>query len=218
MKSEIIFLGPPASGKGTQTERLSKELNIPHIDTGSLLRAEIAANTEDGIVAKKFIDNGQLVPAELAAKIIIKKIFSEESKNGYVLDGFPRSIEQANIMENALSEANIDTLKNRIVVNLVVDRNLLLDRIVNRRMCKECGKIYNLKSLMPKKEGFCDDCNSELYQRSDDNLEVAAKRFDTYYTQTAPLVDYYTQKGVLVNVNGNKTPDEIYQEILSVIQ
>ena len=218
IKSEMIFLGPPASGKGTQTEKLSKELNIPHIDTGSLLRAEIAANTEDGKIAKGFIDNGQLVPAELAAKIIIKKIFSEDAKNGYVLDGFPRSIEQAEIMEKALEEAGVANSSKRVVIKLVVDRESLLDRIVNRRMCKECGKIYNLKSLKPKREGFCDECNSELYQRSDDNAEVAAKRFDTYNTQTAPLVNYYSEKGLLVNVDGNKTPDEIYQEILSVIK
>lgn len=217
MKTEMIFLGPPASGKGTQTDRLSKELNLPHIDTGSLLRAEIAANTEDGKIAKGFIDKGQLVPAQLVAQIIIKKLFSEDAKNGYILDGFPRSIEQAEIMEKALEEANVDKSSKRIVIKMEVDRNLLLDRIVNRRMCKSCGKIYNLKSMLPKKVGVCDVCGGELYQRSDDNAEVASKRFDTYNTQTAPLVEYYMNKGLLVEVNANNTPDEIYQDILKVI-
>jgi len=218
MKTEMIFLGPPASGKGTQTDRLSKELNIPHIDTGSLLRAEIAANSEDGKIAKGFIDNGQLVPANLVAQIIIKKLFSDEAKNGYILDGFPRSLEQAEIMEQALENANVATSPKRIAILLDVDRDILLERIVNRRLCKKCGKIYNLKTLPPKEEGICDGCKSELYQRSDDTAEVAGKRFDTYNTQTEPLIEYYAKKGFLVKIDGNKTPDEIYQEILDVIK
>ena len=217
IKSEMIFLGAPASGKGTQTERLSKELNLPHIDTGSLLRAEIAANTEQGQIAKKFIDEGQLVPADLVAQIIIKKLFSEDAKNGYILDGFPRSIEQAEIMENALIKAGKDKSEKRIVIRMDVDKNSLLERIINRRMCKGCGKIYNLKTMAPKQENICDVCGKELYQRADDTEEVAAKRFDTYNTQTAPLVEYYKKKGLLVDVDANKTPEEVYQQILKVI-
>lgn len=217
MKSEMIFLGPPASGKGTQTERLARELNLPHIDTGSLLRAEIAAGTEEGIIAQSFMDKGNLVPAELVAKIIIKKIFSDEAKNGYILDGFPRSIEQAEIMEKALDEASKGDSPKRIVVKLLVDRESLMDRIVNRRMCKGCGKIYNLKTFPPKNEKLCDECGQELYQRTDDNEEVALQRFNTYNTQTAPLVDYYTNKGILVNVDANTSPDEVYKNILKVI-
>ena len=133
MRSKMIFLGPPASGKGTQTERLAKELNLPHIDTGKLLRAEIEANTEDGKIAKKFIDQGQLVPADLVAQMIIKKVFSPEAANGYILDGFPRSIEQAEILENALAQINADKSQERIVVLMDVDRELLLNRIINRR-------------------------------------------------------------------------------------
>ena len=218
IKSEMIFLGAPASGKGTQTDRLSAEFNIPHIDTGKLLRAEIAADSEEGRIAKGFMDNGQLVPADLVAKMIIKKLFSDEAKNGYILDGFPRSIEQAEIMEKALEEANKAKSDKRIVIKLDVDKNSLLDRIVNRRMCKNCGKIYNLKTLAPKVENICDDCGGELYQRSDDNEETAVKRFDTYNTQTAPLVDYYKNKGFLVTVDANKSPEEVYQEILSIIK
>ena len=218
IKSEMIFLGAPASGKGTQTDRLSKELNLPHIDTGSLLRAEIAANTEQGQIAKKFIDEGQLVPADLVAQIIIKKIFSDDAKNGYILDGFPRSIEQAEIMEKALVKAGKDKSAKRIVIRLDVDKNSLLDRIVNRRMCKGCGKIYNLKTMAPKQENICDECGAELYQRADDTEEVAAKRFDTYNTQTAPLVEYYQKKGLLVDVDANKAPDEVYKQILKVIE
>ena len=218
MKSEMIFLGPPASGKGTQTDRLSKELNLPHIDTGKLLRAEIAADSEEGKIAKGFMDQGQLVPADLVAQIIIKKIFSPEAKNGYILDGFPRSIEQAEILENALAKSGAANSDKRIVVKLVVDKNSLLDRIVNRRMCKKCNKIYNLKTMPPKKEGICDDCGGELYQRTDDNRETASKRFDTYNKETAPLSDYYEKKGLLVNVNADGNPDEVYKSILNAIK
>ena len=218
IKSKMIFLGPPASGKGTQTERLAKELNLPHIDTGKLLRAEIAANTADGQIAKKFIDQGQLVPAELVAQMIIKKVFSPEASNGYILDGFPRSIEQAEILENALKEVEKDKSPDRIVILLDVDRDLLLSRIINRRMCKECNKIYNLQTMPPKKEGVCDDCGQPLYQRDDDTEEVAVKRFDTYKVQTAPLIEYYTQKNLLVSVESNGTPQEVYQNILKVVK
>ena len=218
IKSEMIFLGPPASGKGTQTDRLSKELNLPHIDTGKLLRAEIAADSEEGRIAKGFMDQGQLVPADLVAQIIIKKIFSPEAKNGYILDGFPRSIEQAEILENALAKSGAANSDKRIVVKLVVDKNSLLDRIVNRRMCKKCNKIYNLKTMPPKKEGICDDCGGELYQRTDDNRETASKRFDTYNKETAPLSDYYEKKGLLVNVNADGNPDEVYKSILNAIK
>ena len=217
MKSEMIFLGPPASGKGTQTERLSKELGLPHIDTGSLLRAEIAAQTEEGKIIKDIIERGNLAPAHIVAKIIIKKLFSEEAKNGYILDGYPRSIEQAELMEKELEKAGASTSPKRVVVKLLVDRNSLMERIVNRRMCKKCGKIYNLKTLPPKDEHICDECGGELYQRKDDNEEVAMQRFMTYNNETAPLVDYYTKKGLLVTVDANKTPDEVYAEILKVI-
>ena len=217
MKSEMIFLGPPASGKGTQTERLSEELGLPHIDTGSLLRAEIAAQTEEGKLIKDIIEKGNLAPAPLVARIIIKKLFSEEAKNGYILDGYPRSIEQAELMEKELAKAGEANSPKRIVIKLLVDRNSLMERIVNRRMCKNCGKIYNLKTLPPKNENICDECGGELYQRKDDNEEVAMQRFTTYNNETAPLVDYYTEKGLLVTVDANKTPDEVYKEILKVI-
>ena len=217
IKSEMIFLGPPASGKGTQTERLSKELNLPHIDTGSLLRAEIAAQTEEGKIIKDIIERGNLAPADIVAKIIIKKLFSEDAKNGYILDGYPRSIEQAELMERELEKAGAENSPRRIVIKLLINRDSLMERIVNRRMCKNCGKIYNLKTLPPKKENICDDCGGELYQRKDDNEKVAMQRFMTYNNETAPLVDYYTKKGLLVTVDANKTPDEVYEEILKAI-
>ena len=217
IKTEMIFLGPPASGKGTQTDRLSRELNLPHIDTGKLLRAEIAADTEEGEIAKNFMDQGQLVPADLVAQIIIKKIFSPEAQKGYILDGFPRSIEQAEILENALAKAGVANSDKRIVVKLDVDRNSLLERIVNRRMCKKCNRIYNLKTMPPKKEGICDDCGGELYQRTDDNEETASKRFDTYNKETAPLVAYYQKKGLLVSVNADGNPEDVYKAIITAI-
>jgi len=217
IKSEMIFLGPPASGKGTQTERLAKELNLPHIDTGKLLRAEIEANTDDGKIAKKFIDQGQLVPADLVAQMIIKKVFSPEAAKGYILDGFPRSIEQADILEKALEKAGIAQNEKRIVILLDIEKNSLLERIINRRMCKKCNTIFNLKTMPPKKEGICDGCGSQLYQRDDDNEQTASKRFDTYMTQTAPLIEYYSKKNLLVKIDANTTADAVYAKIKQVI-
>ncbi|MDD3593455.1 MAG: adenylate kinase [Candidatus Gastranaerophilales bacterium] len=214
MKTEIIFLGPPASGKGTQTDRLSTEFSLPHIDTGKLLRAEIEAGSEEGKIAKGFMSQGQLVPADLVSKIIIKKVMSDEARNGYILDGFPRSIEQADILEEALANAGKNNFDNRIVVKLVVDENMLLDRIINRRMCKNCNKIFSLKNYT---SDICDECGGELYQRSDDNEETAKKRFDTYNEQTSPLSEYYAQKSLLKEVDGNTSPEAVYQNILNVL-
>ena len=181
------------------------------------MRAEIAAGTEEGKIIQALIDKGNLAPAPLVAKIIIKKIFSDDAKNGYILDGYPRSMEQAQLMEDALEKAGVANSPKRIVVKMRVDRESLMERIVNRRMCKKCGRIYNLKTLPPKDEHICDECGGELYQRKDDNEEVAMQRFITYNNETAPLVDYYTKKGLLVSVDANKTPDEVYEEILKAI-
>lgn len=217
MKTELIFLGPPASGKGTQTSRLSKESSLPHVDTGSMLRAEVAAQSEEGLLAKSFMEKGQLVPAELVAKIIIKKLKSDECKNGFILDGFPRSIEQAEILDKALEEIDGNNEVKRLVINIDVNQELLLERIINRRSCKSCGKIFNLKTMPPIKEGICDACGGELVQRSDDKEETARSRFNTYNTETQPLIEFYTKKGWLVNVDGSRAVDTIYAEIKDII-
>lgn len=218
IKNQLIFLGPPGCGKGTQTERLSKELKLPHIDTGSLLRAEIAANSEYGKIAKSYIDKGHLVPPELAADVILKKILSDDCKNGYILDGFPRSIQQADIFEKVLEENNLNDKTSRAVIKMMINRDFLMDRLVNRRLCKGCSAIYNLKTNPPKAEGICDICGSELYQRSDDREDVAIERFDTYNKETAPLVNYYEKKKLLYYVDSNADIEEVHKRILNAIK
>ena len=218
MKKELIFLGPPACGKGTQTNKLAEFLKFPHVDTGSLLRNEIKNNTEAGIEAKKFIDKGQLVPAELVAKIIKNRLSKEDCKNGYILDGYPRSLEQAEKLEIINKEINTDNDVDFRAVYFDIDTKILVERIVNRRSCPVCGEIYNLEFKPPKVEGHCDKDGAELVQRKDDTREVAQARFDTYFHETAPLIDYYKNKGVLRTIDANGTIDEVWERLLGVIK
>ena len=216
-KKELIFLGPPACGKGTQTERLAKELKFPHVDTGSLLRAEIKNETEAGKEAKKFIDKGQLVPADLVAKIIKNRLSQEDCKDGYVLDGYPRSLEQADRLDIINQEINGTEKVDFRAIYFDIDTNVLVERIVNRRSCPVCGEIYNLEFKPPKVAGHCDNDGTELTQRKDDTREVAQARFDTYFHETAPLIDYYKNKGVLKTIDANGTIDEVWERLLKVI-
>ena len=218
MKKELIFLGPPACGKGTQTNKLAEYLKFPHVDTGSLLRNEIKNNTEAGIEAKKFIDKGQLVPAELVAKIIKNRLSKDDCKNGYILDGYPRSLEQAEKLEIINKEINTDNDVDFRAVYFDIDTKILVERIVNRRSCPVCGEIYNLEFKPPKVEGHCDKDGAELVQRKDDTREVAQARFDTYFHETAPLIDYYKNKGVLRTIDANGTIDEVWERLLGVIK
>lgn len=219
MKKELIFLGPPASGKGTQTEKLAAYLNFPHVDTGALLRAEINNQTPDGVIAKSFIDKGNLVPIDLVAKIIKNRLSQDDCRDGYILDGYPRSIEQADKLETINIE--IDSKRNAEIdfraVYFDIDTDILVERIVNRRSCPVCGEIYNLQYKVPHKEGICDKCGTELVQRKDDTREVAAARFETYFNETAPLIDYYKNKGVLKTIDANGSIDEVWERLLKVI-
>lgn len=217
-KKELIFLGPPACGKGTQTDKLAQFLNFPHVDTGSLLRAEIKNETPEGKFAKTFIDKGELVPADLVAKIIKNRLLQDDCKNGFILDGYPRSVEQADILEDIIKEINKDEEADFRAIYFDIDTNILVERIVNRRSCPVCGEIYNLEFKPPKVEGHCDKDGAELTQRKDDTREVAQARFDTYFKETAPLIDYYKSKGVLRTINANGTIDEVWERLLEVIK
>ena len=216
MKKELIFLGPPACGKGTQTNKLAEYLGLPHIDTGSLLRAEIANETEEGKIAKSFIDKGQLVPAELVGTIIAKKLSEPACSNGYVLDGYPRSVEQAQMLEQI--NKNID--KDKVSFQAIyfdIDTQILLERIIYRQSCPVCGEIYNKKFKPSKVENICDKCNVELKTRADDNEETAKLRFETYFNETAPLVKFYKEKGVLYKIDANGSIDEVWERLLQII-
>lgn len=218
MKKELIFLGPPACGKGTQTEKLARHFGFPHIDTGSLLRAEIASGSENGMIAKERIDKGQLVPVWLVGEIIKNRLSQDDCKNGFILDGFPRSMEQAEMLEEI--KDHIDG-KNEVDFRATyfdINIDVLIARIVNRRSCSKCGEIYNLISKAPKTEGKCDICGSDLIQRKDDNEEIAHARFDTYFRETAPLIDYYKDKGVLYSVDADGTIDEVWERLLKVVE
>lgn len=216
-KKELVFLGPPASGKGTQTSKLSDYLKFPHVDTGSLLRKALADGTPDGLTAKSYIEKGQLVPVEIVASIIKTRLKEADCANGFILDGFPRSTEQAEMLEEMLKEIDKGKEVSFKVIYFDIDQQLLLNRIIYRRSCPKCGKIYNLLSLKPQKEGVCDECGSGLVQRKDDTEETAKARFDTYFKETAPLIDFYEKKGSLSKIDANGEVTEVWDRLLKAI-
>ena len=217
MKQEFIFLGPPACGKGTQTNMLSEYLGFPHIDTGSLLRAEISKGTEEGLLAKSFIDKGQLVPIDVVATIIGKKLAGDDCKKGYVLDGYPRSMEQALKLDEINSSVDENNKVSFKAIYFDIDTELLLERIVHRQSCPKCGEIYNKKFKPSKVENICDNCDVELKTRADDNEETARARFNTYFEETAPLIDFYDKKGVLYKIDANGSIEEVWNRLLDVV-
>ena len=217
MKKELIFLGPPACGKGTQTNRLSEYLGFPHVDTGSLLRAEIAKESEEGKIAKSFIDKGQLVPAELVGKIIAKKLAGDDCKNGYVLDGYPRSLEQAKMLDEINADVDKDERVSFKAIYFDIDTQILIERIIYRQSCPVCGEIYNKKFRPSKVENKCDKCGVDLKTRADDNEETAKARFETYFRETAPLVKFYEDKGVLYKIDANGSIDEVWDRLLNIV-
>ncbi|OGH99747.1 MAG: adenylate kinase [Candidatus Melainabacteria bacterium GWA2_34_9] len=213
MTTRVIFLGAPGCGKGTQASQLAKLLNIPHIDTGSMLREEIALQSEEGKLAESFMNQGQLAPATLVVRIIKNRLLRDDAQKGFILDGFPRSPEQAQMFEDIMSETGIVI---QHVLNIEVDENILIDRMAFRKSCV-CGEKYNTKFKAPKVEDVCDKCGAALTQRADDNVETAAKRIETYKKETEPLINYYTEKNLVRNVNGNQEIDKILADILSVL-
>ena len=216
MKKELIFLGPPACGKGTQTNRLSEFLGFPHVDTGSLLRAEISKESEEGKIAKSFIDKGQLVPAELVGRIIAKRLAEKDCENGYVLDGYPRSLEQAKMLEEINKNVDKEAASFKAIY-FDIDTQILIERIIYRESCPVCGEIYNKKFKPSKVAGKCDKCNVDLKTRADDNEETAKLRFETYFNETAPLVKFYEDKGVLYKIDANYSIEEVWERLLKVV-
>ncbi|HSA07245.1 MAG TPA: adenylate kinase [Candidatus Gastranaerophilales bacterium] len=214
MKKRMIFLGPPGSGKGTQADKVAEAAEIPHIDTGGMLREEIAAGTEEGKTAEKYMSQGQLAPAELVIRIVKNRLSRPDTKNGFILDGFPRSIQQAEGLDEILEGLNE---KIDFVFNIDLDESVLIDRMAYRRSCKDCGYKFNLKFNPPTVDGVCSICEGELVQRSDDNVETATKRIDTYKKETAPLIEYYTKKGIITNIDGDKEIYDIFNEIAEIL-
>lgn len=217
MKKELIFIGPPASGKGTQTFRLSKELEIPHVDTGSLLREAMKNGTEAGKIAAGYVEKGELVPIEIVQSIIKDRLQQDDCKNGFILDGYPRSVEQANALDSILKEiSNGEDVKLKVLYfDIPIDN--LIERIVNRRSCPKCGAIFNVKTMPIKKEGFCDFCETELVTRKDDTEEIATARFNTYFSQTAPLVEFYENRGELVKIDATGSVEEVFEKLKEAV-
>lgn len=207
----LILLGPPGAGKGTQASAIVKEYNIPHISTGDIFRSNIKEGTELGRKAKEYIDKGLLVPDEVVISIVKDRLAEEDCKGGFLLDGFPRTLEQGEALDTTLDEMNISLDK---VVNIEVELKDLVGRAVGRRICRDCGATYHVEFNPPKNEGKCDVCSGELYQRDDDTEETVKKRFSVYQEQTKPLIDYYSKKGLILNVDGSKGIEEISKSIL----
>lgn len=209
----IILLGPPGSGKGTQAKIISEELGLPHISTGDLFRENISKNTELGEKAKSFMNQGKLVPDDLVLEMLYDRVSKPDCKAGYLLDGFPRTIPQAESLDKTLpSEANV------IAINLEVSDDIVIKRISGRVSCKYCGNVYNIYYTPSKEEGHCDRCKRELSQRDDDKPEVVQERLKVYYKQTAPLIDFYKSKGILRTVDGEQDSEKVSSEILSLLK
>lgn len=209
---KIVMLGAPGAGKGTQAKMLADQYAIPHISTGDIFRANIKEGTELGKKAKEFIDAGALVPDELTVDLVMDRIDHEDCKKGYILDGFPRTINQAEKLTEALSGKGGDI---DYAVNVDVPDEAIVERMAGRRMCPNCGASYHVVNIPPKKDGICDRCGEELITRKDDQPETVKKRLAVYHEQTRPLYDYYKEKGLVVDVDGTKPMKEVFQAIVS---
>lgn len=207
---KLILLGAPGAGKGTQAQKLVEKYSIPQISTGDLLRAAVADGTELGKQANEYMTAGKLVPDEVVIGLTEERLKKEDTANGFILDGFPRTVPQADKLGEI---TDIDA-----VVNIDVDTSILVDRLTGRRTCKNCNSMYHMVFNPPKQEGVCDSCGGELYQRADDNTETVKSRLETYNENTAPLIDYYRGKGLLKDVEGQGAIDDIFQNILGVLE
>ena len=212
---KIIMLGAPGAGKGTQAKLIGEKYGIPHISTGDIFRANIKNGTALGMEAKSYMDQGLLVPDELTVKILLDRVAQEDCAGGYVLDGFPRTIPQAEVLDKALAELN-DKIDHAIDVD-VPDENII-KRMSGRRACVGCGATYHIEFIKPKTEGICDDCGQELVLRDDDRPETVGKRLDVYHKQTQPLIDFYNKKGILKTVDGTREMDEVFDAIVEILK
>lgn len=208
---ELIFLGYPGSGKGTQAGLLSERYNIPKISTGDILRAAVAAKTELGLQAKQFMDRGELVPDSVIIGLVVQRIAEPDSVRGFILDGFPRTIHQAQELDRVFLDLKRQLLA---VISLEIEKKKVIKRLTSRRVCAKCGKLFNLLYDPPPANNVCDNCGGEVYQRSDDKPETVLHRMDVYEQQTQPLKDYYGLQGKLIQVDGNLNVEKVQAEIL----
>jgi len=212
---KLILLGPPGVGKGTQAQLLTKEYNIPQISTGDILRGAIQCGSELGKKANDFMSKGELVPDDIMLGLIQDKLFGENPLDGYILDGFPRTIVQAKALGTMFKKHN-DTLD--AVLSLEADEELILKRLSSRRTCRNCKAVYNLLTKPPVVGGICDTCSGELYQRDDDKIETIQNRITIYKKQTEPLIDFYRATGILIAINSSGSPEEVHNFITSQLE
>ena len=210
----LILLGPPGAGKGTQAARIVEKYNLPHISTGDIFRKNIKEGTELGKKAKEYMDQGLLVPDELVVAIVEDRLKEDDCRNGFLLDGFPRTVNQAEELDTVLKNMNTSIDK---VINIIVDKDVLIGRAVGRRICKSCGATYHVEFNPSSSEGKCDNCGGELYQRDDDKEETVKKRIEVYLDQTSPLIKYYNDKGVLVDINGEQDINKVFEDVSKVL-
>ena len=214
LKMKIIMLGAPGAGKGTQAKMIAEKYGIPHISTGDIFRSNIKDGTELGMEAKKYMDQGLLVPDELTVKILLDRVARADCRNGYVLDGFPRTIPQAEVLDQALEKIG-DQIDFAVNVS-VPDENIVM-RMSGRRACVGCGATYHIEHIPPKKEGICDTCGMELILREDDKPETVQNRLNVYHSQTQPLIEFYQKKGILQTVDGTVDMKAVFDAIVAIL-
>ena len=206
----VILLGPPGAGKGTQAARIVEKYGVPHISTGDIFRANIKAGTELGKRAQEYMNRGELVPDELVVEIATDRLAADDCKEGFLLDGFPRTVFQAEKLDEFMASKG---RKIEHVLNIEVGRDDLMARLTGRRVCKSCGASFHVVNIPPKQEGICDNCGAELVQRADDNEETASNRIEVYNRETKPLIDYYEKAGNIVNIDGGKAAEDVFAAI-----
>lgn len=210
----LVLLGAPGAGKGTQAKKLIDKYGLPQISTGDLLRAAVAAGSPLGKEAKTYMDKGELVPDSVVLGMVEERLKQDDCKKGYILDGFPRNTAQAEALDKMLASLNM-SLDAALSVDVPFED--LMKRLTGRRTCKSCGQMYNIHFKPPQKEGVCDKCSGELFQRDDDKEETIKKRLDVYNAQTAPLIDYYRSKGILKTVSGTGSIDDIFKKVCETL-
>lgn len=211
----VVLLGAPGAGKGTQAEKMIETYGLAHVSTGDILRAAVKAGTPLGIEAKRYMDAGELVPDAVVIGLVKARIAEPDAEKGFILDGFPRTAGQAEALDGALAESGsaLDA-----VVSIEVDRDVIVKRLTSRYTCRDCGKIYNVLASPPAAEGVCDVCGGELYQRDDDNEATVRNRLETFDTSTAPLVSYYSEKGLLRPIDGDRPVDTVFADVRAALE
>jgi adenylate kinase len=211
----LVIVGPPGAGKGTQAKLICERYNIPHISTGDMFRKNISEGNEVGKAAQKYINQGILVPDDIVNRMVKERISQPDAKNGFLFDGYPRTVDQAEIFKALLSDQgfNLDA-----VFNLGISREKLIDRLTGRRICEKCGASFNVITNPSKVDGICDYCGGNLTQRPDDNVEVTTKRVDVYMNETMPLIDYYRSAHILYEINADGPIDRVFEDICKVLE